>query len=150
MYHKEKQMTNDLKRTTTPAPLPVGICAHFSVSMASRHALNSGFELKVRPVTDNQAQGLARAVLDQYAHRAAGSCIGYRNTAAVLSDALGVDVPWSRAPVALEVGDSVLLCHLSGERLPEFADSLPEGTHLQYFVLEMGELGDRVHDGAAS
>lgn len=123
-------------------PLPVGIVGHISPSMMSRHALSSGYVMYVRPVDIAEARQVAPQVLAQFSHPAAASCLGYRNAADCISSALGVTVPQNRASVAFEVGDSVLLAHLTGARLPEMAQVIPEGTHLQFYVVEFAELPD--------
>lgn len=120
--------------------LPVGICAHLNPSMMSRHALDTGYRLALMPVSVEQARELAPRILGQFGAPAAASCISYRNSADVISSVLGVRVPHNRALVSLEVGDSVLLAHLSGLRLPEHADTLPEGTHLAFYLATFSEL----------
>lgn len=114
--------------------LAVGICAHLNPSMMSRHALDTGYLLELRPISVYHARELAPRILDQFSTPAAASCISYRNSADVISSVLGVRVPHNRALVSLEVGDSVLLAHLSGLRLPEHATELPEGTHLTFYL----------------
>lgn len=120
--------------------LPVGICAHLNPSMMSRHALDTGYHLDLTPITVEHARELAPQILGQFSTPAAASCISYRNSADVISSVLGVRVPHNRALVSLEVGDSVLLAHLSGLRLPEHAVELPEGTHLAFYLAMFSEL----------
>lgn len=126
-------------------PLPVGIAANLSMAMLSRHALNEGCTIRVQPVTKEAAQRLAPLVLGQFASPAAASCVGWANSADVIGSELGVRLPQNRAPVTLELGDSLMLCHFTGARLPEFAHELPDATHLQYFLIEVEEL-----DGGAA
>jgi len=115
-------------------PLPVGICAHLNPSMMSRHALDTGYRLDLVPISVEQARELAPKILGQFSTPAAASCISYRNSADVIGSVLGVRVPHNRALVSLEIGDSVLMAHLSGLRLPEHATELPEGTHLAFYL----------------
>jgi hypothetical protein len=110
--------------------------------MMSRHALSSGYTMHTRPISTAEARELAPLILGQFSHPSAASCVGYANSANAISSVLGIRVPQNRGSVALEVGDAVLLAHLSGARLPESAQTLPEDTHLQFFVVEFEELDD--------
>jgi len=57
----------------------------------------------------------------------ADSCIGHPDTARVVSDCLGRDVPCNRTNVSLNTGDELYVAQLSGGRLPEGAKTLPDG-----------------------
>lgn len=57
----------------------------------------------------------------------AESCIGHPDTAAVVSNILGREVPCQRINVALNAGDVLYVAQLTGGRLPEGATTLPEG-----------------------
>ena len=123
-----------------PKMLPVGICAHLSPAMMSRHALSTGYQLALVPIMLEAAREMAPLILSQFSAPAAASCVGYRNSADVVGHALNISLPQNRALVSLEIGDTVLLAHLSGRRLPEMATSLPEGTHLSFYLGHLLEL----------
>jgi hypothetical protein len=58
----------------------------------------------------------ARKMLESFAFE---SAIGHEATAQVLSKRLGQEIRVDRKPVSLQVGDQVLICQISGGRLPE-------------------------------
>ena len=60
------------------------------------------------------------------------SAIGHADTARVVSDLLGFEVPAQRISVALEPGDVLVVAQLIGGRLPEGATTLPEGFKLRF------------------
>lgn len=62
------------------------------------------------------------------------SCIGHADTANVLTDMLGFDVPCNRVDT-----DTVLyVAQVTGGRLPEGATKLPEGFEIKFFKVEIG------------
>ena len=65
------------------------------------------------------------------------SCIGHPDTAHVVSDILGREVPMNRANVKLNAGDILYVAQLSGGRLPEGATTLPEGFSLKFLKVEV-------------
>lgn len=60
------------------------------------------------------------------------SAIGHADTARVVSDMLGVEVPAQRIALKLEPGDMLIVAQIFGGRLPEGATSLPEGFDLRF------------------
>ena len=60
------------------------------------------------------------------------SCIGHPDTAAVVSDILGREVPCNRTSISLSDGDVLYVAQLTGGRLPEGATTLPEGFSLSF------------------
>lgn len=65
------------------------------------------------------------------------SAIGHADTAAVVSDAIGVELPANRATIKLEAGvnTQVIVAQYLGPRLPEGATTLPEGAAVRFIVV---------------
>ena len=60
------------------------------------------------------------------------SCIGHPDTAAVVSNILGREIPCNRINISLKDGDVLYVAQLTGGRLPEGATQLPEGFSLTF------------------
>ena len=60
------------------------------------------------------------------------SVIGHADTAAVVSNLLGKEVPCHRASIHLDTGDILYVAQVTGGRLPEGATTLPEGFSLTW------------------
>lgn len=65
------------------------------------------------------------------------SCVGHADTAAVVSDDLGIDANQNRVGIKLQRGDKILVAQLKGGRLPEGATTLPEGFSIEYFLVSV-------------
>lgn len=61
------------------------------------------------------------------------SAIGHADTAAVLSDLLGFEVPMNRASIALDKDTELYVAQLVGGRLPEGATTLPQGFSFKFY-----------------
>ena len=61
------------------------------------------------------------------------SVVGHADTAAVLSDLLGFEVPMNRAFVTLDEDTELYIAQLVGGRLPEGATTLPEGFSFKFY-----------------
>jgi len=61
------------------------------------------------------------------------SAIGHTDTAVVLSDLLGFEVPMSRAFVTLDEDTELYVAQLVGGRLPEGATTLPAGFSFKFY-----------------
>lgn len=61
------------------------------------------------------------------------SAIGHADTAAVLSDLLGFEVPMNRAFVTLDEDTELYVAQLIGGRLPEGTTTLPEGFSFKFY-----------------
>ena len=61
------------------------------------------------------------------------SAVGHPDTAAVISDLLGKEVPANRISISLEKGDVLYVAQLLGGRLPEGCKSLPEGFQIKFY-----------------
>lgn len=65
------------------------------------------------------------------------SYIGHEDTAAVLSNLLGVPIVFNRVSATFDVGDTIITCAYSGPRLSEGTRVLPEGARFRFFVSEI-------------
>jgi len=61
------------------------------------------------------------------------SAIGHADTAAVLTNMLGFEVPMNRAFVTLDENTELYVAQLVGGRLPEGATTLPEGFSFKFY-----------------
>lgn len=83
-----------------------------------------------RPVDDPRS---AFSALSQ--GREVVSVVGHANTAAILGQALGVDLATNRVSVKLAAGDTLLVGQYIGPRLPEGATELPEGATIEWWLV---------------
>lgn len=65
------------------------------------------------------------------------SAIGHADTAAVVSNILGREIPMNRISVSLEPGDVLYVTQLMGGRLPEGATTLPEGFSIRFIQVKV-------------
>lgn len=65
------------------------------------------------------------------------SCVGHPDTAAVVSDILGINIPCARVNVTLHKGDILIVAQLTGGRLPEGATKLPDGFKIKWKVVSI-------------
>jgi hypothetical protein len=70
------------------------------------------------------------------------SAIGHADTARLVGQQLGVELPADRRNVVLG-GEPVLVAQYVGPRLPEGATELPTGARIEYFIVALAT------DGAA-
>ena len=101
----------------------VFIAAAFSLQMLD---LDAGHSIKTWPMTIGSVREFWRDRVPVV------SAIGHADTARVVSDLLGFEVPAQRISVALEPGDVLVVAQLIGGRLPEGATTLPEGFKLRF------------------
>lgn len=64
------------------------------------------------------------------------SCIGHTDTAHVLTNILGMEVPVNRMSVTLHEGDVLYVAQIMGGRLPEGATTLPEGFSFKFMKVK--------------
>jgi len=65
------------------------------------------------------------------------SAIGHADTAAVLTNMLGFEVPMNRAFVTLDEETELYVAQLVGGRLPEGSTTLPEGFAFKFYRVTM-------------
>ena len=69
------------------------------------------------------------------------SVIGHTDTAAVLTNMLGFEVPMNRAFVTLEPDTEIYVAQLVGGRLPEGSTTLPEGFSFKFYRVTIVQQG---------
>lgn len=62
------------------------------------------------------------------------SAIDHAELAALLSEIWGFEVKANRATVKLKEGDKFLIAQYTGQRLPEGAKTLPEGSEIKFIL----------------
>ena len=71
-----------------------------------------------------------------YAKLGVESIVGHPDTAAVIGNLLGIEVPVNRA--SINIGpEGLLLAQYSGPRLPEGATTLPEGAKIEFWLVDL-------------
>lgn len=85
------------------------------------------FTWKGQKISTEQAAQFARDGVESY--------IGHADTAQVLTNILGTEIPFRRAFGTLSSGESALIAQVMGGRLPEGATTLPEGVSLQFWLV---------------
>ena len=65
------------------------------------------------------------------------SAVGHPDTAAVISDLLGKEVPPNRISINLQKGDVLYVAQIIGGRLPEGCKTLPENFSLKFYKVEI-------------
>lgn len=104
--------------------------------------LANAFSLQMlsEAVTATTFERLTLAEMQEVAKGGVNSAVGHPDTAAVLSEMIGVDVPANRVNIKLNPGDVVYVAQLMGGRLPEGATTLPEGFAFKFIkVTCLGE-----------
>ena len=77
------------------------------------------------------------ADLEQARLACADSAVGHADTARIFSAVLGVPVAWARRTIAMQVGDCAVVGQYRGPRLPEGATELPEGSAVEWLLVEV-------------
>lgn len=65
------------------------------------------------------------------------SAVGHPDTAAVISNLLGKEVPANRISISLQKGDVLYVAQIMGGRLPEGCKTLPENFELRFYKVEV-------------
>jgi hypothetical protein len=95
----------------------------FSLNMLSEFPMS----IHLEEVTLEEAQELLSAGFR--------SAVGHGNTAALMSELLGLEVEAHRMTLSLQHGEKALIGQYSGPRLEEGVTSLPEGATLRWILL---------------
>ena len=69
------------------------------------------------------------------------SAVGHADTAAVLSDLLGFEVPMNRINISLDENTELYVAQLMGGRLPEGSSTLPEGFSFKFYRVTVVKQG---------
>ena len=65
------------------------------------------------------------------------SVVGHQDTAAVLTDMLGKDVPCNRTSLSLKKGDTLIVAQIVGGRLPAGATKLPDDFKMTFLKVTL-------------
>lgn len=65
------------------------------------------------------------------------SAVGHPDTAAVMSKLVGIEIPANHVSVHLNPGDTLIVCQVAGDRLPEGYTELPEGISLKWIKVDI-------------
>ena len=65
------------------------------------------------------------------------SAVGHEDTARVLSNMLGVDIPANRTNVVLDEDTTLVVAQYRGPRLPEGTTKLPEGATIEFYAVAL-------------
>ena len=87
--------------------------------------------------TEENFDAVVEAISGSSAVVSLESVIGHADTARLVSDILGVELPANRATVKLQKGEKMIVAQYSGPRLPEGATSLPEGAMIEFVLVEV-------------
>ena len=109
----------------------------FSINM-----LNDGSDLRFSRITAQSAAELL--TLEPWR-----SCVGHADTASVMSSVLGTEIPANRVTVNFDGTEKMLVGQYKGPRLHEGATELPQGAHIEWWIVEniselIGELADEL------
>lgn len=96
----------------------------------SLNMISNDYIIAVKHLTRKKASHLARE--GQW-----DSAVGHADTAAIVSDQLGVEVPCNRRTVTLGSGDRLLVGQYSGPRLEEGTSTLPEGATIKWLMVSI-------------
>ncbi len=99
----------------------------FSIQMIS--ALDEA-SVSFKKISIEQAKNLLADGVDSF--------IGHADTATVVGNMLGMDVPAQRRFGTLTIGETALVAQVVGGRLPEGCTTLPEGMSIQFFRVTVG------------
>jgi len=100
-----------------------------------RTILSNAFSLQMLDLQGTSSVQVTPLTLDevrQILKKGFISAVGHQDTATVLSDMLGLDVPCNRINVHLTPDDVLVVAQLVGGRLPEGSTKLPDGFSFQF------------------
>ena len=63
--------------------------------------------------------------------------VGHRETADVLTEMLGVEIPYNRQSITLKPGDTLYVAQVIGGRLPEGSTTLPPGVRIEFRCVDI-------------
>ena len=89
--------------------------------------INCAVSVHSSPITSKEVKCRLQAGVE--------SAVGHADTAAVISNMVGVEIPHERRSVSLRKGDSLIVAQYRGPRLPEGATTLPEGASMSFLLI---------------
>lgn len=99
----------------------------FSLQMISDLVKEGGVNISFTEVSD----------LNEIKEADAISAVGHPDTAAVISNLLGKEVPANRISISLQKGDVLYVAQIIGGRLPEGCKTLPENFSMKFYKVEI-------------
>lgn len=99
--------------------------------------LTNGFSLNMLADPDGCSVAITGMTPDEVANTPWVSVMGHADTAAVVGNVIGIQVPMNRATVTLNRGDRLIVAQLHGPRLPEGATTLPDGAVIKFWNLNI-------------
>lgn len=99
----------------------------FSIQMITGLLTEGGVKISFEEVLD----------LNEIKEAETVSAVGHPDTAAVISDLLGKEVPANRISISLQKGDVLYVAQIMGGRLPEGCKTLPENFELRFYKVEV-------------
>lgn len=100
----------------------------FSINMLTDLLEQGPLSVHIVPVDSKYVSNLL-------ADRDFTSAVGHADTARIISNILGIDVPVNRVNVSLRWGDAIIVAQYTGPRLSEGATELPEGAQIRFFMV---------------
>ena len=97
-----------------------------------KNYLGNAFSLQMLDLEQENKISVNPVTAAEVANSGAESVIGHADTANVVSDILGIEVPMNRVSVKLNQGDILYVAQVTGGRLPEGATTLPEGMAITF------------------
>lgn len=104
----------------------------FSLNMLS----NLHCQVRVSEIPEISARNLLTDYVDKLVFNGI-SALGHADTATVVSDILGVEVPCNRMTVTLRPGDRAIVAQYIGPRLMEGATELPANAYIKWVMIEI-------------
>jgi hypothetical protein len=109
--------------------MAIRILNSFSINMLETTGIGLPISLVVVEITKDDARRLVEK-------EGCESAVGHPDTARILGQELGIELPMNRTTVRL-AGGHVLVGQYSGERLPEGVTRLPEGAAIRWFKVSI-------------
>ena len=99
----------------------------FSLQMIGNLVKEGGVDISFTEISD----------LNEIKESETISAVGHPDTAAVISNLLGKEVPANRISISLQKGDILYVAQIMGGRLPEGCKTLPENFSLKFYKVEI-------------
>ena len=99
--------------------------------------LSNSFSLNMINVEDFTMIRVRRINFSDVPKKNIISIVGHQDTARIVSEILGCEVPVNRVSISIEEGDYLYIAQYKGPRLPEGATQLPEGATIEFFEVTL-------------
>jgi hypothetical protein len=94
-------------------------------------------ELYIEQISLEEAREIIAEELEALPLSGFKSAIGHADTAVILSDMLGIHIPFNRESVTIHPGGEILVAQYSGPRLNEGTTVLPEGASIKWMLISV-------------